>query len=353
MEVFPMNLLITGATGYLGKYIIKNIYSKVENLYLLVQREHLEGLKESIKGHSNIQVFVGDIKNPLVFENEADFIKVKGEIDTLLHTAGCNDEQADFATCYLKNVRGTLNVLQMIKTWPNLKAIHYVSTMAVAGDYQGVLEPEMLDCGQKFSSNLAKSKFEAELLFREYDLGKIKKRIYRFGHLVGESVDGKNPPNRGPYNLFENLIKLKPKNFLLNTLKYLPLPLEREFIIPLTPVNLASKFIAQKILKGEGKLPIKCYHFYSNQCPTIKDFIQESFDRFGFSINIVPVSKGKMINPIMEKIGFSKSVLDNLFPIKALPERNVGPAFSKKAKNIFISSKWDLIEEIKKKEFNP
>jgi thioester reductase-like protein len=348
-----MKLLITGASGYLGKYIIRNIQPKVEKLYLLVQKEYLENLKEDFGHYSNVEIIAGDIKNPLVFDREIDFYKIKGEVDALLHTAGCNDEKTDLSTCYLKNVRGTQNILQMAKTWTKLKTIHYVSTLAVVGDFKGILRPELLDYGQKFSSDFAKSKFEAEKLFREYDLGKIKKNIYRLGHLVGESADGKSPPSRGPYNFFEGLIRLKPKNFLINTLKYLPLPIEKEFIIPLIPVNQASEFIVKKVLKRGEKSALKCYHVYSDRCPTLKDFVQESFDKFGFSINIVAAPKEKMINPIMEKIGFSRNFLDNLFPIKAMPERNVSHVYPKSARGVYSPNKWDLIDSVKNKKFNP
>ncbi len=348
-----MKLLITGASGYLGKYIIRDIRPKVSKLYLLVQKEHLRHLKDDFGHFNNVEIISGDIKNPLVFDDEADFKKVKGEVDSLLHAAGCNDEKTDLSTCYLKNVRGTQNILQMAKTWTNLKTIHYVSTLAVVGDFKGIMRPELLDYGQKFSSDFAKSKFEAEKLFREYDLGKTKKNIYRLGHLVGESANGGNPPSRGPYDFFEGLIRLKPKNFLINTLKYLPLPIEKEFIIPLIPVNKASEFIAEKVLKRREKGSLKCYHVYSDECPTIKDFVQESFDKFGFSINIVAAPKEKMINPIMEKIGLTRNFLDNLFPIKAMPEKKKGLRFPRDVRSLYSSFKWEPMESIKNKEFNP
>lgn len=348
-----MEIFITGGTGYLGKYIVKDLSTQVDCIYLLVQGKYLKRAQKDFSTLKNVIPVAGDIKSPQIFDSAAVGEKLKNSIDLILHGAGCSEYNADYFTCFFKNVVGTQNVLQFAKTLPNLKIIHYISTLAVNGDYRGKLAEDELNHGQKFSNHFAKSKFDAELIFRDFDLGACKKKIYRLGALVGDNFEGELPKSRGPYPFFEKLVNLRPKRFLLETLKYLPMPIEKKSIIPLIPVKDASKILSTYILNPKGREKIKCHHVYSDDCPTLGEFIQESFEKFGLPVSIVPTSNPVANNPIMEKIGLPKEFISNLFPIKTIQGSNSKVSFPGGHKSVYNKYKFELIDSVKKKFFTP
>ena len=59
------------------------------------------------------------------------------------------------------------------------------------------------------------------------------------------------------------------------------------------PVDHAAKFVAEGVLNPSESLNVRCYHVVSKGCPTVGQFVQESFDEFGFSVNVVPLPKTK------------------------------------------------------------
>jgi len=348
-----MEIFITGGTGYLGRYMVKELSTQVDSVYLLVQRKYLKRAQKDFSSFKNVIPLAGDIKSPQIFDSPEDGEKLRDKIDLIVHGAGCSEHDADYFTCFFKNVVGTQNVLQFAKTVSNLKLVHYVSTLAVNGDYKGKLAEEGLNHGQKFSNHFAKSKFDAELIFREFDLGSVKKRIYRLGALVGDNFEGELPRSRGPYPFFERLINLRPKRFLLETLKYLPMPFEKKSIIPLIPVRDASKILSSYILNPKGREKIKCHHVYSDDCPTLGEFIQDAFEKFGLPVSIVPTSNPIANNPIMEKIGLPKEFISNLFPIKTIQGGDSKDSFPGGHKSVYNKYKFELIDSVKKKFFSP
>ncbi|RLA64355.1 MAG: hypothetical protein DRQ88_03950 [Epsilonproteobacteria bacterium] len=348
-----MEILITGGTGYLGKYIVKDLSTQVDFIYLLIQKKYLKRAQKDFLSLGNVIPVAGDIKSPQIFDSREDENKLRNKIDVIIHGAGCSEYNADYFTCFFKNVVGTQNVLQFAKNLPQLKFIHYISTLAVNGDYKGKLTEEELNHGQKFNNHFAKSKFDAELILREFDLGLVKKRIYRLGALVGDDFEGELPKSRGPYPFFEKLVNLRPKKFLLETLKYLPMPIEKKSIIPLIPVRDASKIISTYILNPQKRDKVKCFHVYSEDCPTLGEFIQEAFEKFGLPVNIVPTQNPISSNPIMEKIGLPKEFITNLFPIRPTQGGKAKTVFPGGHKSAYNKYKIEFIDSVKRKFFSP
>ena len=129
-----------------------------------------------------------------------------------------------------------------------------MSTIAVCGDYQGMLKEDELEVGQSFKNHYEKTKYDSELIVRNWNFPKtVFTRIYRPGILIGEGGQGKEVPNYndGPYYFFEILSKLKSKKVLLNTLKYLPLPFDKKSHLPIIPLDTCTEIMANSLLKKQ------------------------------------------------------------------------------------------------------
>jgi nucleoside-diphosphate-sugar epimerase len=302
-------ILITGGTGFLGNHLLHNLLGENKTIFLLVRRESYKKVELLYRKNSKVKIVIGDISLPQVLEREDELKKVCEEVSVILHAAAYSNIRGEYDKCFLQNVVGTTNVLHLSKKIKNLEFFHYVSSIAVSGDFKGELKEDVLDIGQKFTNHYAQTKFDAELLVRNWNASSVQKRIYRLGVLIGDSNQGMTPQTDGPYYFFELLKKLKRKKFLLNALKYLPMPFEKSSIIPMIPVDHAAKFVAKGVIDPKRGQGTRCYHVLSQHCPTVGQFVQDSFDEFGFSVNVVPLPKTKANNVIMDKVGLPKELL--------------------------------------------
>ncbi len=140
-------VLVTGATGRLGMYIVEAI-NKADidwnlNLTIIALARSREKLKE-VFGQSlklpNISTLVQDIIDP---------IRVEGDVDYIFHTAGAASPK-DFTEAPVDtlwgHVQGTRNVLELAKEKGTQKIL-YVSTVETYGEWKSDEGIKENDCG--------------------------------------------------------------------------------------------------------------------------------------------------------------------------------------------------------------
>lgn len=146
-EVFRnRTILVTGATGRLGMYLVEAI-NKADidwnlNLQIIALSRSAEKL-HTVFGETlhlpNVRTIVADITDP---------IKIEGPVDYIFHTAGAASPM-DFTKAPVDtlwgHVQGTRNVLELAKE-KKTKKILYVSTVEVYGEWkseEGITEEDM------------------------------------------------------------------------------------------------------------------------------------------------------------------------------------------------------------------
>lgn len=146
-EVFRnRTILVTGATGRLGMYLVEAI-NKADidwnlNLQIIALARSAEKL-HTVFGETlhlpNVRTIVADITDP---------IKIEGPVDYIFHTAGAASPM-DFTKAPVDtlwgHVQGTRNVLELAKE-KKTKKILYVSTVEVYGEWkseEGITEEDM------------------------------------------------------------------------------------------------------------------------------------------------------------------------------------------------------------------
>ena len=120
-----MNILITGSSGYLGRFIMKHIdRKKYGNIICLINSE--KRYKENDFLYKNCKIYKGDISNK-------EFVKdifSENKIDFVIHTAAmkyidtCEKFQQQ---CIDTNIIGTLNICEQAKKH-NVKNVITIST---------------------------------------------------------------------------------------------------------------------------------------------------------------------------------------------------------------------------------
>ncbi|GHF45728.1 thioester reductase-like protein [Amycolatopsis bartoniae] len=202
--------LVTGATGLIGRHFTRLLLERddTEHVRLLVRaasRDRLESLVATWPHPEKVSLVVGDLSAERLGVGDEVREELRGQVDHLVHLAALYDITADDETSVRANVDGTRNVLELAADL-RVGCLHHVSSVAVAGDHEGVFTEDMFDVGQRLPTAYHRTKFEAERLVRHQH--EVPWRVYRPAIVVGHSETGEMDKVDGPYYLFTAIDKL-------------------------------------------------------------------------------------------------------------------------------------------------
>ncbi|MCS6886486.1 MAG: SDR family oxidoreductase [Acidobacteriota bacterium] len=209
--------LVTGATGFIGKRLVKALLEQGhDKIYLLVRSSSFWKAEKLVGQLSRtfpdagerLVPIAGDITDGEVIGDRSNRSTVCREVENIYHLAAKYQLGISRDEALRANVDGTLNLLDLARKCKKLKCLHYVSTLAVAGNYRGLWLEEMLIEGQGFDNHYAHTKFLAEVEVREA-MSEIPIAVYRPGIVVGDSVTGEMDKIDGPYYLLVPFLKLQ------------------------------------------------------------------------------------------------------------------------------------------------
>jgi nucleoside-diphosphate-sugar epimerase len=302
-----MNILITGGTGFLGRYLVEMLASQYEVVYLLSRSTS----HNKFSHLPNVKYIAGDITHldVLIMEEDErkDFLE---SIDVVLHAAALYELSASHANSFLQNVVGTQNILHLVSLMPNVKAFYYVSTIAVGDQSTFFLDENQLPKRDKFSDAYSETKYLAEKIIRNNVSSKYVTRIFRPGIIIGDSKTFIMPKVDGPYYFIE---AYKKYAMILKHLPFVPLSFNPEAVMPIIPVDHCARFMALLMKRETYKGEMKTYHLVSSEIPTLREFLQDMNEMFEIKTTYIPVPANKAHNSILKTLGIPKEVLPFMF----------------------------------------
>ena len=201
---------VTGGTGLIGKHLVERLIKRGGRITLLVRASSLEAnakrfeawVKAAGEAGGSFEVISGDLKTPNLGLQDLSVLAV----DHVFHLAALYDVAADSGTLERINVLGTEHLIEALKTAEFSGLLHHVSSIAVAGNFEGVFKEDMLDEGQTMPHPYHRTKRDSEKLVRK--LKGTRYRIYRPGAVVGHSETGEMDRIDGPYYMFKPIQRL-------------------------------------------------------------------------------------------------------------------------------------------------
>lgn len=202
MSISKPAILLTGATGYLGKHILWQLLHQGYQVSVIVRRKK----KGSSVRVADVLKSIGSFNEALLHVVEGNVTKPDCGIDpvalnnltnagitTLIHSAGLTRFDAHLSDeIYYNNLNGTKQVYALAKRL-GIKNFHHISTAYVAGDTHKTFSSTDLDVGQKFNNPYEESKYEAEKYLRNASLRDTTRIvIYRPSIIVGGYPLGEN-----------------------------------------------------------------------------------------------------------------------------------------------------------------
>ncbi|MDL5160535.1 SDR family oxidoreductase [Actinomycetospora termitidis] len=198
-----MRYLVTGGTGFLGRAVLARLLARedCEAVYALVRGGSVEKLRRrtrELDGADKLVPVTGDLTAPRLGLDDATVDDLSGQVDDVLHLGAIYDVTADEEANRTANVDGTRHVVA-VAAEIGARCLHHVSSVAVAGEHEGVFTEDDFDLGQSFGNPYHETKFAAEKIVREEST--VAWRVYRPAIVVGDSQTGEMDKIDGPYYL--------------------------------------------------------------------------------------------------------------------------------------------------------
>jgi thioester reductase-like protein len=217
---WPENILLTGSTGFIGRYLLRELLESTKaKVYCLVrgnegfarQKEMLErdGLWKDEYG-GRIICMAGDLSRPHFGLGDSEYGMLCGEIDVIYHNGANANYLGHYSDLKAVNVEGTKEVVRLAGT-NRLKPVHYSSTITVfnSGDDRDVNEDDPIEVeSHEFFPGYSGSKWVGEKVIKRARAMGIPCSIYRFGLITGDESSGSCDRQQWFFMLMKSFLQL-------------------------------------------------------------------------------------------------------------------------------------------------
>ncbi|MFZ5756367.1 MAG: SDR family oxidoreductase [Pseudomonadota bacterium] len=205
-----MAYFVTGATGFIGRYLVRNLLKRDGDIHVLVRagsEGKLAELARKAGDHTGrIKAVHGDLTLPQLGVSAADQARLKGKVKHVFHLAAIYDLNAPEDAQVRTNIEGTRAAAQLAEAI-GAGCFHHVSSIAAAGLYRGVFREDMFAEAEKLVDPYLRTKHDSEKLVRTEC--RIPWRVYRPAMVVGHSQTGEMDKIDGPYYFFKLIQKMR------------------------------------------------------------------------------------------------------------------------------------------------
>jgi amino acid adenylation domain-containing protein/thioester reductase-like protein len=287
----PRAILLTGATGFLGAFILEELLRASKAIvYCLVRaRDHEEGMRRIIENLaayrlavdvSRIEPLLGDLGQPGLGLDDATRAHLAENLDLIIHNGGYVSFVTPYELHEAANVIGTREVLRLAAT-SCLKPVHHVSTLGVhfteARIGTTVTERDPLPPGAGMLGGYNQSKWVADAnMQRARDAG-LPVTIHRPSRIVGDSRTGAF--NAGDF--FSSWVK--------GCVQLGAFPDEGSDLF-MSPVDVIARAVVRTALDA-GAEP-RDYHYFNHDGISLPSFV-EALRRHGIHCRITPYGEWK------------------------------------------------------------
>ncbi len=265
-------ILLTGATGFLGGYLLKELLRQTDaQVSCLVRADNEDAARARLPKSpaSRVSIVLGDLSD--------DGLVLSEDVDLILHNGAHVHHGLPYASLRAANVFGTRRVIEMAcrRSIP----LHFVSSLSVlppvtAGGDERFLETDAIEEVPAPRGGYNLSKWVAERLVAQAAERGLPVTVYRPGPISGDSVTGAFNENDFLYRLMQGYLQsgMAP---------------DGEMPLDLLPVDYAAKAIVWLALNGSATSELRRYHLLHPNSAS-SELLFEACQNAGLQIQRVP-----------------------------------------------------------------
>lgn len=361
------NILLAGATGFLGIHILNNLLRNTNcNIYCLIREKYKQTpetrLKNLISYYFNdnyyeiyknkIYIINSDLTKNNFGLDDNTYLNLKNNIDCVINCAANTKHYGNYNNFKKENIDTVKNLIKFIEgtqiTFNHMSTTNVCGNFLVDNDIQYDFTENDLYIGQNYEDNVyIRSKFEAERMIIEAEHNGLNANIFRLGNLMGRYSDGifqKNKFDNAYYTRLLALAKIGylPENLRNQNLEFSPIDDVSDAIIKLLCIpNLKNKIFhifSNKLINISVLLNV--YNIFNINCKftSYDDFMNElnkpqNEKMLKYIINDINSKRGinydsgitvnnNITNQYLKSVGFKWSTIDEDYLIRFFKSTN-------------------------------
>ncbi|KAJ6006978.1 hypothetical protein N7522_005329 [Penicillium canescens] len=244
-------VFLTGATGFLGAHILRELLTRKEpstKVIALVraktEEQALERLRSTCRAYgfwdeawtARIQALCGDLGNPRFGLSQDVWDDLTNRVDAVVHNGALVHWVYPYATLRPANVMGTIDALKLCGSGKAKQLAFVSSTSALDKDYfvqeseriiaaggNGISEDDDMEGSSVgLGTGYGQSKWAGEHLVREAGRRGLRGTIIRSGYVLGDSVTGTTNTDDFLIRMVKGCIQLNARPNIHNTVNMVP-----------------------------------------------------------------------------------------------------------------------------------
>lgn len=250
-SIRPQKILLTGATGFLGAYLLKELLEQTSYVVYCVvkmadESSKIHKIQNNLKTYhlwqeqyaARIKCVPGDLTLPKLGLSDAIYDDLSNRIDLIYHNAAILNFVYPYSRLKPANVLGTREIL-MFASARKIKPVHYISTV---GYFLSADLPANSEVNEAFDlsphhgiyGGYNQSKWLAEKVVKGANLRGLPATIYRPGLIAGDSTTGQINTNDFISRMLKGFMQLRASPELDTELDLVPVDFVAKAIVHLS-----------------------------------------------------------------------------------------------------------------------
>ncbi|KAL1759199.1 hypothetical protein FB107DRAFT_257720 [Schizophyllum commune] len=302
-----VTVFLTGATGFLGAFVLKDLLDRTERvakvICLVRASDAAKGLARLREGSidrgvwddkwaesGRLEIVTGDLALEKFGLDDATWTRIADEADVVLHNGALVHWVYPYDKLRAPNVLSTLAVIELaatgkpkhvafVSSTSAIDAAHYVELSEALvnnnrSEYRGVPEADDLEGARNtLKTGYGQSKWVSEKLLFEAGKRGLRVHIVRPGYVVGDSRTAVTNTDDFLWRMVKGCIQLGHTPDMNNT-------------VNMVPVDHVARCTALAALTQPTNAPLAVLHITATPPPTYNDFLG-ALSAYGFAVSPV------------------------------------------------------------------